>query len=286
MDADLINEADLTGVKLPLLLWSSQDATDTSIVPGRVIKHRRISKTVSDVLEKYSKVSGNIHLPEERAGEITAVWSPAGGVGKTTVALACATASVAKEKEVFYLNLEDFSSLPAYFQERSKSISAVFEMLETGSGNVKVLVQGICDINNGIKYLCSPENFDDMCILSTENVRELVTSCADATDDLIIDLSVVCDVRTRQVFELADRILIVIDNTETSQHKLMQFIAQNNVYESIKEKITLVKNKGALSNVSISEETVCLPQIDSTDTQFVYKTLAGKLPEYTGQLSI
>ena len=279
MDADLIKEADLSGVKLPLLLWSHQDATETSIVPGRVIKHRRISKTVSDVLEKYAKVSGNINLPEERAGKITAVWSPAGGVGKTSVALACATAFATEEKEVFYLNLEAFSSIPAYFQEKSKSISAVFEMLGTDSGNVKILTQGICDMSNGIKYLCSPENFDDMSILSVENVRELVTCCADTTDELIVDLSAVCDARTRQVFELADNILLIIDNTDSSQHKLMQFMTQSNVFECIKDKITLIKNKGTTNCVSISEKSISLPHVDSADTQFVYKTLAGKFAE-------
>jgi len=261
MDDDLIKAVDVESVKLPLLL-------------GADIKHRRISKTISDVLEKYAAVSGKIDLSGERTGKITAVWSPAGGVGKTTVALACAACAVAEEKEVFYLNLETFSSQSAYFTGNSKSISSVFEMIEAGTGNTAMLVQGICCMDNGIKFLCPPENFDDMCILSAENIHELVVCCAAITDELIIDLSSVCDVRTKQIFELADKILIVTDKTPGAQHKLTQFISQSNVYESIREKIILTVNKAQQDTINISEEALYLPYIDSSDVQVVYKSLA------------
>jgi len=274
MDAQMIKEVDFDCVKLPMLLCSWQDTTGISIVPDKIRKHRRISKTVSDVLEKYATVSGNIDISAERISKITAVWSPAGGVGKTTVALACCAAAASKEKEVFYLNLESFSSISAYFAQDSKSISAVFEMLENDTGNVGMFIQGIYSSESGIKYLCPPENFDDMCILSADNVRELVSNCAGITDELFIDLSSVCDGRTRQVFELSDRVLIVTDKSDTAQHKLTQFITQSNVYESIKEKITLVANKGAGQTAAISQEVLSLPYIDSMDTRFVYKALA------------
>jgi len=274
MDAQLIKEVDFDCVKLPMLLWSGQETSDISIVPNRIIKHRRISKTVSTVLENYATVSGKIDIASDRKNNITAVWSASGGVGKTTVALACAAAAVLQEKEAFYLNLESFSSTAAYFPESSKSISAVFEMLETDAGNTKMFIQGICAQRNGIKYLAPPENYEDMCILTTENIRELVSCCADISDELIIDMSCICDTRTKQVFEMADKVLLTIDNTETAGHKLAQFISQSNVYESIKDKITLVANKGAVQTAVISENFISLPYIESTDTQYIYKALA------------
>lgn len=279
IDAQLMKEADLNTVTLPMLLWSQQDLPEAPMVPEHIIKHRRISKTVSDVLEKYATVSSDIHLPGERAGEITAVWSPAGGVGKTAVALACAMAAVMKQRDVFYLNLESFSGTPVYFTEPSRSISAVLEMLESGDGNIRMFIQSICGMDNGIKYLYSPENFDDMCILSADNISELVTCCADITDNLIVDLSCACDVKTRKVFELADNILLVTDKTDAAQHKMTQFISQSNVYESNKDKIVMVTNKGATKTAEIAGELVSLPHIDSMDSAFVYKALAMHMAE-------
>jgi len=243
-------------------------------LPG-VNKYQRISSIVADVLEQYAKISGKRCDPDSKSANITAVWSPAGGVGKTTVALACAASGVTEGKDVFYLNLESFSSVPAFFSERGKSISAVFDMLDDCEGNVKMLLQGISCRESGVTYLCEPDNFDDICILSEENIIELVTSCARITDELIIDLSCICDKNTRQVFELADKVLLVTEPSLPAQAKLSQFISQNNVFEGIREKTTLVANKGAIVNELNIEPMISLPYIQTTDASEVYKTLKG-----------
>ena len=273
MDAEFINSAEPGSVKLPLMLWSEAGPDEISEQVPRVNKYQRISSIVADVLEQYAKISGKRCDPDSKTANIIAVWSPAGGVGKTTLALAYATAGVTEGKDVFYLNLESFSSVPAFFSERGKSISAVFDLLDECEGNVKMLLQGIRCRENGVTYLCEPDNFDDICILSEENIIELVTSCARITDELIIDLSSICDNNIRQVFELADRVLLVTDPSLPAQIKLSQFTSQNNVFEGIREKTTLVANKGAIINEPGIEKVVSLPYIKTTETSVVYKAL-------------
>ena len=277
IDKVLIENLDTSSIQLPLLLWSENETdSNASVELEKIFKHQRISKIVATVLERYAKVSGNSSSFGSGKANITAVWSPAGGVGKTTVALAYAASKVTEEKEVFYLNLETFSSVPGYFNVGGKSISSVFEMLDTNSGNVKMLVQGTSCCENGIKYLCCPDNYDDMCILSNENIKELVTSCAELTDELVIDLSCICDRRTRQVFDIADKVLLVTDSAVSSGVKLKQFISQNNVYESIKEKTTLVANKGAIISEPTIEAMKSLPLIESNNTVEIYKVLSER----------
>ena len=313
MDAGLIKSAEPGSVKLPLMLWSEAEAGfEAGFEPGfgtgpesgfesglgagsalefesvieagadgisekvpRVNKYQRISSIVADVLEQYAKISGKRRDSDSKSANITAVWSPAGGVGKTTVALAYASSGVKEGKDVFYLSLESFSSVPAFFSERGKSISAVFELLDDCEGNVKMLLQAIRCCESGVSYLCEPNNFDDICILSEENIIELVTSCARITDELIIDLSSTCDQNTRQVFELADKVLLVTEPSFPAQAKLSLFTTQNNVFEGIREKTTLVANKGALINEHDIETVISLPYIQTTDASVVYKTLKG-----------
>jgi len=299
MDAGLMKNAEPGSVKLPLMLWSDTESeagfeprfeTGSQLgsepcfeagldeiaeqLPG-VNKYQRISSIVADVLERYAKISGKRCDTDSKTANITAVWSPAGGVGKTTVALAYAASGVAEGKDVFYLSLESFSSVPAFFRERGKSISAVFDLLDDCEGNVKMLLQGIRCRESGVTYLCEPDNFDDICILSEENIIELVTSCARITDELIIDLSSTCDKNTRQVFELADKVFLVTEPSLPAQAKLSQFTSQNNVFEGIREKTTLVANKGALVNEFDIETVISLPYIQTTDASEVYKTLKG-----------
>jgi len=278
MDLEMINYLDTSCIHLPMLLWSeNEDTEDTNDLPDefeRIRKHQRISSIVAIILERYAKISGGSFSPGSGQANITTVWAPAGGVGKTTVALAYALANVSEGKDVFYLNLENFSSVPGCFNETGKSISRVFEMLENHDGNVKMLVQGISCRDSGITYLCGPENFDDMCILTDENVNEVITTCSELTNELVIDLSCIYDTRTRMAFELADKILIVTDMTVAAEVKLAQFISQNNVYEGIKEKVTFVVNKAAAIGEQFTDSVFSLPLIQSNDMISVYKKLS------------
>ena len=278
MDMEMIKQLDTSMIHLPILLWSeNEENEDTADLPPdfeRIKKHQRISSIVSTILERYSKVSGSRHGLGSGQAKITAVWSPAGGVGKTTVAMAYALSNTYEGRDVFYLNLENFSSVPGLFSEKGKSISCIFEMLESHEGDVKMLTQGISCRDSGITYLCGPDNFDDMCILSSENVRELIAACAELADELVIDLSCICDIRTKESFDIADKVLIVMDSTIVSEVKLAQFMSQNNVFESIKEKVLFIANKGASAKESFSDSIVFLPFVQSDDTAAIFKVLS------------
>ena len=280
LEAPFIEGTDLSSIHLPILLWAEDE--DAAKVPGeikRLRKYQRISTVVASVLEHYAKVTPDGHGSDSAKAQITAVWSPAGGVGKTTVALACAARKASDGKQALYLNLESFSSIPTYFAEAGKSISAVFELLENRVGNVQTLIRAIRRQDNGagIAYFCKPDNFDDMNILSAENVSALVSACAGVTEELVIDMSCVCDERTRRVFELADRILIVTDTSGVAQFKLSQFTTQHNVFARIKSKMALVANKGANVGESQIDVVIRLPHVQSTNASVVYKTLSGCL---------
>ncbi|MCL2820200.1 MAG: hypothetical protein FWD38_05135 [Oscillospiraceae bacterium] len=271
IDSAFIAQIDAGKIHLPLLLWSENDAIpEASSGYERISKYQRVSSIVAAILERYAKISNNNHDPEPKQANITAVWSPAGGVGKTSIALAYALSNAPKDKmtpgkEVFYLNLEDFSSIPGYFSENGKSISSVFEMLENHDGDTEMLIKGIRCSDKGVTFLGSPDNYEDICILSNENIHELITCCARLADELIVDLSCSCDSRVKKVFEIAGKIMIVTDGTSAATTKLAQFMEQNNVYETIKEKITFVANKDAVINESKTELIISLPYLQSSN---------------------
>ena len=267
-------------VQLVVLLVDDDVLTDVSKATPSVTKYQRISSIVSDILERYSKFSGRKHDAGVKIGNVTAIWSPAGGVGKTTVSLAHASSMADDGGKVFYLNLEAFSSMSTYFEETGKSISNVFEMLGNDEGDIKMLIQGICKQEDGITYLNSPNNYADMQVLSVENVIELISACAALTDELIVDLPCQCDSRTQQVLEFADNVLIVTDSIKTSEVKLLQFMKQNTIFESICDKVALVENKGAVVSDAIISQfdeipaRLQLPFVPHDDERVVYKELS------------
>ena len=276
LEASLIEGVELSAINLPLLLWTGEEkCVDAPEELRKLHKYQRITSIITCVFEQFAKVSKVGCGSDPGKAAVTAVWSPGGGVGKTSVALAFAAKKAAEGKQAMYLNLEVFSSVPAFFNEKGKSISTVFEMLENREGDVKTLIRGIRRQDGGIAYFCRPDNFDDMNILSADNVSALATACAGVTDELIVDMSCVCDERTRRIFEIADKIFIVTDPSLTTQTKLFQFFSQHNVFSGIKGKAVLVANKGAVISEPPTDEIIRLPYVQSANASAVYKTLSG-----------
>ena len=278
----MIEGAALGTIRLPMLLWDdSESAIGAWTDITRIRKYQRITAIVGDILENYAKVSTLGPCLDSEKANITAVWSPAGGVGKTTVALACASQKAASGGRVLYLNLEHFSSSPTYFSNIGKSISSVFEMLEKSEGNIQVLIRGILcnDPETGISYFCRPDNYDDMNILSVEDIASLIVACAGIADELIIDMPCICDERAKQVFAYADRVLLVTDSAETTHTKIRQFATQHSIFEYIRSKTTLVANKDASPIEPFFSEAIRLPHVRSSDAAIVFKTLSGSIFE-------
>lgn len=276
LDAGLAESADLRSVRLPLALWSeSENAAASEPELKRIGKYRRISTIVADILERLSMISANTCSSDSKKARITVIWSPAGGVGKTTVALACALKRESEGRQPVYLNMEPFSSVPAFFSETGKSISSAFEMLESGEGDVKMLLQSIRRRCGGIAYFTRPDNYDDMNILSPGNTAMLVDACSELADDLIIDMPCACGERERDIFDLADRVLIVTDASSAAQVKISQFATQHNVFERVRMKCALVENKGAVTGITLTDTVISLPFVQSPDASAVYKALSA-----------
>lgn len=276
LDEKLADTLSKETVRLPLLLWDGSTGDDGQAASLKAIrKYQRISTLTSQLLEEYAMVfSGSGMLDTEQA-KITAVWSPAGGTGKTTVALAFAAQKVAEGKKTVYLNLEHFSSAPVYFGEGGRSISVAFAKFDS---NLELLLQSIRqqDSGSGIYYFAPPENYDDINILTTEDMARLISACACGADELVLDLPSVCDERTRSILDLAAEVLLVVDASRTSQIKWKQFMSQHKVFESIQSKSVILANKGArLGKESVVERMASLPYVQSDDPVVVYKTLSA-----------
>ena len=272
---DFASDINLSSISPPLVMIDETGViADDNNSFKRIRKYQRVSAIAGNLLENYAEIGKGVCNFDTSRARITAVWSPSGGSGKTTVALAYAAQRIAKGNQAVYFNLENFSSAPAYFQESGKSISKVFEKLES---NVQLLLLGIRqqDAGSGILYFCGPENYDDINILTSDDIETLVDACATDIDELVIDLSSQCDERTQKVFEIANIILIVCDPSITTHAKLRQFISQSNAFGRIQTKTVLVNNKGAKTTEPGFNKIVPLPFVNSADPISVYKSLSS-----------
>ncbi len=276
LEADIAKSLDLHSIRLPLILTDGTDNPDSGLT--HVAKYQRISGIVRTLFECYAELPAAAAFGVPRA-QVTVVWSAAGGCGKTTVALAFAAQCVSEGKRTVYLNLEPFSSASVYFPMASKSISTVFDKLDS---NVTMLLQSIRqeDRESGVLYFGAPDNYDDMNILTSRDLDLLINACAQDVDELVVDLGDGYDEKTRALLEQAGAILYVVDGAPAGAAKWDQFRGQNDLYERLRPKITLISNKGARVHTDGLAGELCLPLVQSDDPVVVYKTLSGG---YLGQ---
>jgi cellulose biosynthesis protein BcsQ len=270
---ELISSVPLQTIRLPLLLW---DEMNHDIAAGefkKILKYQRISSIMGEILAQYADIADG-ELYGQTNAAVTAVWSPAGGCGKTTVALAYAAQKVAEGKKTVYLDLEAFSSTQEYFAADGKSISTILGKL---GNNTELLLQSIRkqDNGSGIFYFCQPDNFDDMNILTAEDVEELILGCTKDTDNVVVDLSSTYNEKTRKILEMANTVLAVVDSSPTGAEKWKQFQSQNDMYEIICAKTVLVGNRGAKVKANREKAVVTLPVVQSENPVVVYKTLSA-----------
>lgn len=274
VENSMADDVDMSKTRLSMLLWDSEDP---HMYKGgdmkKVGKYQRVSSIVSDILEAYAEVSVADSYFESKS-KITVVWSPIGGCGKTTVALSYAAHAAAEGKKVIYLDMESFSSIKTYFSANGKSISSVFEKL---GSKVDLLLQGIRQYDNGsgIYYFCQPENYEDVSILTVEDLTNLVKGCGGDVDEVVVDLSSFYDEKIYQLMDMASRMLLVADNSRAGEAKLKIFRTQNNAFENFKGKTVLVVNKGARIKQDGEGKVAYLPEVQSDDPVVVYKTLSA-----------
>ena len=266
-------------VQLPFVLTDELEYSADNSGLKKIRKYQRISSMTGQILESCAEAGKGAGGVDASKAQVTAVWSPTGGTGKTTVALAYAASKASSGKQVVYLNLENFSSTSVYFPESGSSISKALAKLDS---NLQLFLLGIRqqDSGSGILYFCSPENYDDISILTAEDIEKLISACAAEIDELVIDLSSQIDGRIVKIFSMADKVLLIADPSNSSQAKISQFISQHNVFGQIQPKAILINNKGAGSPEERISKTIMLPFVQATDPVSVFKTLSGSRADW------
>lgn len=275
-DEIMLEGVNLQKIKLALLLWDEKAIGEAFEDLKKVYKYQRISALVSEMLSEYALVAprGMGIGGGKNKAKVSVFWSPAGGTGKTSVAIAYAARRIISGATVTYISFEHFSSVPAFFSGEGRSISSVLERMDR---NLEIQMKSIRqqDGKSGIMFFVQPDNFDDINILSANDIENLISAAATDVDELVVDLPSICDEKTLAAFRLADQVMLVTDLSPISAAKTNAFINQNTAYGLIKDKTVMVLNKGARTNKATSEPTIKLPLVQSSDPAIVYKTLSA-----------
>lgn len=234
-------------VKLPICLYSNEEKNAALYSEyNKVMKYQRISKLYKDVIKLYADKAGDIpDFDNIQRSKMIAVYSPIGGSGKTTVALAVASMIGALGENVLYLNTEqlDSSSCVNTHTVEEDSITILLESLEENI-NFKlklkgIVKKGIC----GISYIEGFERIVDYNSVSNEEAAAVFEKIIKYGNYgvVIVDMESCLNDMGQAVFEKADRIIIVEKPGDVSMKKIEMFSKQALTVEYM-EKMCKIRN--------------------------------------------
>ncbi len=238
-------------VILSVLLKDEDENEHMPDVEVRVInKFTRITEMIDYIAKEYEEAKSNQPV-------ICCVYSPAGGVGKTTVALSMAIAYARMGKKAFYINLEDFESTHFYFRPRegagigdvlsefSKKRETEFKINEAKIQELKINEAKQVDMKTGVMYFSQFKDVNVLRTITEEQVTALIERLTEGgiSNAVFIDTSTGLSNINRCLFNLSDKIILVARDNPTTMHKINKFLMSEDIVAPIKPKLRLLMNR-------------------------------------------
>lgn len=216
-----------------------------------VKKYQKTETLLNEILLKYAEATGTVEVIKGKNHTKTAVfYSPVGGSGKTTLALALAVAASKSGLRTFYLNLEGIDSVKEILTPTAGSMTDVMFAMKTKGmkASIKLASSVRKDANGGFYYLSGVESIFEYNEISGEEEKTLIdTLCGLAEYDLLVlDLDSGFTIKTQELFGCADVIFMPALFERSSMMKLCRFLRDPEFHGrlgNLHSKLNLVMNK-------------------------------------------
>lgn len=226
---------------------------------------------VTDILERYSRESPDIdtgiHAVKKSKTKVIAVYSPLGGVGKTTISVSTSIRCGENGLKAFYLNLEPFQSTSLFFNCKSgENFSKILQNIKENGGNfhLKVNEMKCTDPEYNVDYFPPSQDILNIADFDPQNFKDLINEFRDMNeyDIIVVDMSNTVDERNLAVLEQCDKIVVVLAQDAISNIKAGELSRQ---LDTLKEeskldfagKLVLVLNRYNF-HMALEVETVAI----------------------------
>jgi cellulose biosynthesis protein BcsQ len=239
-----------------MLLDEDSGVPETCRSFKKIKKYQRISKIYQQILELYAEICGDMGtVVGQRNVPAIAFYSPVGGVGKTTLALASAAKLAMQGYRCFYLNLEDIASEDCFLpQNAERGISEIASYLGENI-NFTMKIQSLLQSKGeNLFYLNHFDSPNDIYEMSETEIVELLEQLKKTGffDAIVIDMGVGIDHRALGIFEAVEKIVLVEKADAMAVRKLNGFLSQAHIMNEYHRKMYRVLNfdMGRGSNIT------------------------------------
>lgn len=255
-DPDISQERlDFSNVRFPVYLYSDE-ARNRGIYGdfAKVVKYQRISVIYKEIIREYADKAGySADFVHSQSTAVIAVYSPAGGSGKTTIALALASRLSALGKKALFVSAEQLSSSSYVNPRQEEGITALVEGASDENVNFGLKVKGTMKQGlNGMSYIEGFERIVDYDAVTGSEMQDALDKIrrSGLCDAMVVDMESNLDTIGRAILELADHIVLVEKPGELAAVKMELFAGQALMNEHRKKMVKIC-------NFAESSSTYC-----------------------------
>lgn len=154
----------------------------------------QILKEVFQICSEEGKESACMYLPKKsHVARQYGVFSPYGGIGKTTLAMVLGHL-LGKQQKVLVVNLEPFSKNYPWMQYRTgQGISQLVYYIIQGYADLDIKLAAMVESVGNTAYLCGPKHYLDLQAMKAEQMEKLLTALEQYSnyDVILYDISLV-----------------------------------------------------------------------------------------------
>ncbi|SFS47320.1 AAA family ATPase [Paenibacillus sp. BC26] len=170
---------------------------------------------------------GEGELGGESAGggaSIISVYSPAGGIGKTTLALQLARQAAACGARVFYLNLEQWNAAPLWdSRDGREDFSNLLYTLQAAPDKAAAQIVALRKRHSwlGVDFIVPCENTEERLSITVEHAKRLLgaVKATGEYDMIVVDLDSRLDAAHFGVFQASRHVLWLLNHDPSSLRK-------------------------------------------------------------------
>lgn len=162
--------------------------------------------------------------------KVISVYSPIGGVGKSTIAMATAIELSAQGNKVLYLNLENMPTTNVYFNinKGSKNLSDIIDYLNVGGSELTNHIQDCIkkDTDTKVAYINPADNIFGLEEMNSDDIKHLINILIDMKKftHIVIDTSSTYNTFKKAIIDISDKIITPIEQSSICREKVLNFL--------------------------------------------------------------
>ena len=250
------------------------NSTDIDSVNGQkaICKFQKAELIYREILGLYSENAENtstLKFLDDKC-QVIMFSSPSGGVGNSTMAVACAIRCAGQGKKVLYLNLEKLGTADAFLSaEGTSSMSDVLFALKSKKSKLAFKLESCVKEDKRGVYFFSQSKFAlDMTELNNEDWMQLINELkvTGFYEYIIVDMDFGLDQEYLKLYEQVNKVVWVNEGSNITNGKTYRAFQAFKMIEqekgmSVVEKIMFVYNKFSNKSCKVIDEELGVESI-------------------------